>query len=211
MFDITLNNLLLRIVAAFFALIIHEAVKARCSTWLGDPTPKNSGFMSGNPLKYLEPIGFIVTVIFGFGWGQPTPTSPVYYKDRKKGIFITYFTPSLVNLFTGLLATICLGILNVAAAPAMLSAPHFMIFITAWLFNFIEVFAMISIGIAIFNMIPVYPLDGAKLLQAVLPPHTAVKMTQNEKLLQLALMLLMIFGIIGDIIRPIIHLLMGVF
>lgn len=64
MFDITISNLLLRIPAAFFALILHEMVKARCSTWLGgDPTPRNSGLMSGNPIKYLEPIGQVTDLL----------------------------------------------------------------------------------------------------------------------------------------------------
>jgi len=210
MFNFSLNALALQIPAAFLALILHEMVKARCSTRLGDPTPKKSGLMSGNPLKYLEPIGFIVTVIFGFGWGRPTPTSPIYYKDRQKGILITYVTPSLVNLFVGLLVALCAGIFNVTASQLLLGAPTAAYTVTVWLHLFLIVFARISIGIAIFNMIPVPPLDAAKILQASLSPNAAIKMTQNEKILQLALIMLVLIGVINSIIDPITNLLVNV-
>lgn len=203
MANITLGILLLRIPAAFCALVLHEMVKARCSTIMGDPTPKNSGLMSGNPIKYLEPIGFIVTVVFGFGWGRPTPTSPLYYKDRQKGIFITYLTPSLVNLLAGLLVALLSGVLSVAAFQMAVDAHPMMMVVNTWIIRFMVTFAHCSIGIALFNMIPVPPLDAAKLLQSALSPNAAIKMTQNEKLLQLVLMLLMIMGVIGAIIYPI--------
>ena len=198
---ITLNAILLRIPAAFFALVLHEMVKARCSTWMGDPTPKKSGLLSGNPFKYLEPIGFIVALVFGFGWGRPTPTSPIYYRDRQKGILITYVTPSLVNLFAGLTAAIAIGAFTMLFSQLAIAAP-FDTFVT-WGIQFLLTFAHCSIAIAIFNLIPVHPLDASKLLQASLSPNAAIKMTQNEKLLQLVLMMLIITRIISQIIDPI--------
>lgn len=207
---IDISTLLLRIPAAFFAIALHEMVKARCSTWMGDPTPERSGAMSGRPFRYLEPIGFIVAIIFGFGWGRPTPTSPLYYKDRKKGILITYLTPSVVNLFLGFLAAFFVGILNMAQVQAVLGAQPIITVMAYWLFRFIFVFANVSIAIALFNMIPVPPLDAAKLLQAALSPNAALKMTQNEKLLQLVLMLLIVMGIITDIIAPITNQLVSI-
>lgn len=207
--NVTIGVLLLRIPAAFCALVLHEMVKAKCSTMMGDPTPKKSGLMSGNPLKYLEPIGFIVTVVFGFGWGRPTPTSPLYYKDRQKGIFVTYLTPSLINLLVGLLAAIISGLFTVAAFQIVVDAHPLMLVVNTWIIRFFVTFAHCSIGIALFNMIPVPPLDAAKLLQAALSPNAAIKMTQNEKLLQLVLMFLMILGVVSAIIYPITDLLVN--
>ena len=205
-----LATLILRIIAAFFALVVHESVKARCSTLLGDPLPKNRGLLSGNPLKYIEPIGFILTVIFGFGWGRPTPTAPMYYKDVKKGIFITYLTPSLVNMLLGLAAALILGIFNAllpqaapGALPAMGATTTFSVWALYWLFRFLIIFAMINISVALFNMIPVPPLDAAKLLQSALSPNIAVKMAQNEKVLQIVLMLLIVLRIVEQVINPI--------
>ena len=207
--DITIGILLLRIPAAFCALVLHEMVKARCSTAMGDPMPKKRGLMSGNPIKYLEPIGFIVTIIFGFGWGRPTPTSPLYYRDRQKGILVTYLTPSLVNLFVGLVIAILGGVINVAANQAIPDVPPIVTILNTWVLRFMYTFANLNIAIAIFNMIPVPPMDAAKLLQAALSPNAAIKMTQNEKLLQLVLMLLMVMGVITAIIYPITRMLVG--
>ncbi|MCL1997997.1 MAG: site-2 protease family protein [Turicibacter sp.] len=203
----TLEIIIFRIPAAFIALVLHEMVKARVSTMLGDPTPKNSGFLSGKPLKYLDPLGFIVGVMFGFGWGQPTPTSPVYYKDRKKGILITFLTPSLVNLLTGLLAALLAGLLNIAAAGLVQNLQIDAIAI--WVLQFIIVFARFSIATAIFNMIPVPPLDAAKILQALVSPNVAIKITQNEKLLQIILIMLIVVGVIPSMIGAITTFIIG--
>ena len=211
MFNITLLDLFLRIPAAFLALVLHEMVKARCSTMLGDPSPKNSGLMSGNPFKYLEPIGFIITVFFGFGWGRPTPTSPMYYKDIKKGIVITYLTPSLVNLASGLLVAVLAGSLNAVIfllLPLLADNPY-MFAAVRWLIFFLHSFALVSVSIALFNMIPVPPLDAAKLLQTAISPNAAIKLAQNEKVLQIVLLLLMVMGVIGGVIMPISRQLVG--
>ena len=198
MFDIWL--IVSRIPAAFLALVIHESVKARCSTMMGDPTPKHHGLLQGNPLKYIEPIGFLLTVIMGFGWGRPTPTSPIYYKDRVKGVLITFITPSLVNLIIGLATVIFIGLLDEALGPVLVGLPRLLVMS----------FARVNIAVALFNMIPVPPLDAAKILQVFLSPNAAVKMTQNEKILQVVLMFLVFLGIIGGIINPIVNTLVSV-
>lgn len=203
MMNLSLEGLILRIPAAFLALVLHEMVKARCSTRLGDPAPRNSGLMQGKPLRYLEPIGFIVTIIFGFGWGRPTPTSPMYYKDIKKGIIFTYLTPSLVNLIAGMVVAMLVGLLTIVSAEALLHSPGTVVLVFHWLFRFMGSFAVVSISVALFNLIPVPPLDAAKLLQVMISPNAAVKLAQNEKVLQIILMFLMILDIIGMVIRPI--------
>lgn len=204
MLNFTIQTLLLQIPAAFFALALREAVKARCSTALGDPSPKNAGLLVGNPFKYIEPIGFIFTVVFDFGWGRPTPTSPLYYKDPKKGILITYLTPSVVNLFVGLFVAFFVGIVNLTAVQMTLVAIHpIFSFAAYWTLLFLAAFARINVSLALFNMIPVPPLDAAKLLQSAVSPNVAVKLTQNEKVLQLVMMMLIIMNVIPMIIRPI--------
>ena len=201
--------LLMQVPAAFLALGMHEQVKAWCSTKLGDPTPKNHGLLTNNYFKFIEPIGFILTVIMGFGWGRPTPTSPLYYKDRKKGILITYLTPSLVNLLFGLLGAVSVAMLNRFASPYIHGAHPTFILGFGWVLRFLFTLARINIGVALFNMIPVPPLDAAKLLQMVLSPNAAIKMTQNEKVLQVILMFLIVFGIITRVINPVINFMMG--
>lgn len=189
-----------QIPAAFLVLVIHESVKAHCSTKLGDPTPKHHGLLQGNPLKYIEPVGFILTVIMGFGWGRPTPTSPIYYKDRVKGVLITFITPSLINLIIGLATVIFIGLLDEAFGFLLSGIPRLLLMS----------FARVNIAVALFNMIPVPPLDAAKILQVLLSPNAAVKMTQNEKILQVVLMFLILLQVVSGVINPIVNTLVSV-
>jgi Zn-dependent protease len=176
--------------AAFFAPIIHEWVKALCSAGQGDPTPKNKGFLSGNPLKYFEPVGFFLILMFGYGWGQPVPTSPLYYKDRRRGVVITYVVPSVVNLLVGVAAAAIFNILRsvVPYAPGI----GYEVFVHAM--NILSSFARINVGMAFFNLIPVYPLDCARVLQLFLPPQTMSSMNRYEKVFQVVLLITLVFG-----------------
>jgi len=206
---LSLIGLLLTIPAAFITMALREKSRAHCSDRLGDPTPRKNGLLSGNPLKYIDPLGFIITLIFGFGWGNPTPTSPLYYKDRKKGVVITNLTPILVNLFTGLLAAALAQILLPVLQRLFAEGNFTIYYVLFWVREIIVMLSRVSVGTALFNLIPIYPLDGAKILQTFLSPNSAVKMTQNEKLLQVLLLVLMFFGIVGMIIHPVTALIVG--
>ena len=198
-----LMNYIYMLPAAFAALVLHEWVKAKCSAGLGDPTPKYNKLLRGNPFSYIEPIGYICAVIFGFGWGRPTPTSPLYYKDRKKGILITYITPSIVNMLTGVIAAVLAGLLNIVYANTYTGMHAALVFAFNGAIRIVSLYANCSIAISLFNLIPVPPLDSAKVLQAFLSPGASLKFTQNEKLLQLVLILVIVTGIAGFVINPI--------
>jgi len=182
-----------------------------CSARLGDPTPEKKGFLSRNPFKYIEPIGFVLMILFGFGWEQPVPTTPMYYKDRKKGILITYITPSVVNLLIGVITVIAVGILDAVISPEL---PNFaanaswLITFLQTVFNIILIFARCNIAVALFNILPVYPLDGSKILTLFLPPSASVALTQYEKVLQIVLLLLLAMGLIGALFDPLINIIM---
>ncbi|MCL2708801.1 MAG: site-2 protease family protein [Defluviitaleaceae bacterium] len=184
--------------AAFFAPVIHESVKALCTSKLGDPTPKNKGFLKGNPFRYFEAVGFICILIFGYGWGQPVPTSPVSYRDRKRGTLVTYITPSVVNLLVGV----------IAAASGKLFGTFYPMgpdgAIAVFFVNALYLFAKVNISLALFNIIPVYPLDGAKVLSLFLKPDLAIKMNHYEKILQVILILLLGFGLVGRAFDPLV-------
>ncbi|MCL1987667.1 MAG: site-2 protease family protein [Firmicutes bacterium] len=207
--SISISNLIIRIPVAFLALLIHESIKARCTTLLGDPTPKRRGFMTGKPLKYIDPLGFIITVIFGFGWGNPVPTSPLYYKDRYKGVILTYVTPSLFNLFVGLLAVLGLSLFNLVPIQVITESAPAVDIISSWMLSFIADFAFVNVSLALFNFVPIAPLDAAKILQTALPAKTAIIMAKNEKMLQLILIMMIIFGIMQSIIHPVAYMIIS--
>ncbi len=205
-------SLLYMIPAAFFVPVIHEWVKALCSARQGDPTPKNKGFLSGSLLKYFEPVGFFLIMMFGYGWGQPVPTSPLYYRDRRRGVILTYVIPSVVNLLLGaaLIAAVTLILKLVpqlssvyinAANFSAYSAEMLRMFsgdigtqILIHIINELLYFAQVNIGIAFFNLIPVYPMDCARVLQVFLPPQTVAAMNRYEKVFQVILLIVMFFG-----------------
>jgi Zn-dependent protease len=180
-----------------------------CSARLGDPSPKKKGFLSGNPFRYFETVGFFCMLIFRYGWGQPVPTAPVYYKDRRRGILITYITPSVVNLLVGIITAALMRLFSVLSSPLLVSPAGWPRSAVGIGLTVMQLFASCNIGLALFNIIPVYPLDGAKILQLFLKPDLAVRMNHYEKIFQIILLLLMALGAIHYVIEPITNAIIG--
>ncbi len=188
------------------AITIHEYTKALVSTKLGDPAPRNNGRLTLNPMKHLEPIGFILMIIFGFGWGSPTPTSATYYSDRKKGTIITYVTPSIVNLIVGIL----FGLLSFNIRMVLGSGlENLSTTASSYLWQICFLTAKSNVTLALFNCIPVYPLDGAKVLSVFLNQNDLIRITHYEKILQMFLILMMSLRLINWVIDPIVYLILG--
>jgi hypothetical protein len=224
--------LLMLLPGAFFAPIIHEFVKARVSAALGDPTPEKNGFITFNPFKFFEPIGFFMMLFFHVGWGQPAKTSHSFYRDKRKGIALTYTAPIVANLLVGVTTIWLFGILQnpllewaagygVSAWTLMglsvvtvidipwelmslfVSESPLIVQIVFFITRSLFVFGMMNIGLALFNLIPVYPLAANKLLLLYVSPETAMRLTHYEKPLQILLFMLLIFDVVARIIFPI--------
>jgi len=179
-----LQGILLLVPGAFFAPIIHEFIKARISAALGDPTPKKNGFLTLNPFKYFEPIGFFLLLFFHVGWGRPVPTSPFYYKNKRQGVLLVHGVPMLVNLILGMVAIFLVNILSISGIPG----------------NILYGFGLLSIRLAVFNLFPIAPLAMNKIVQIYSSPSTAMWFNNYEKPLQIVLFLLLLFGIVGLIV-----------
>lgn len=178
------------IISAFFAPIFHEWVKARVSTILGDTTPRDRGFITWNPMKFFEPIGFFLMVAFQVGWAQPVPTSALYYKDRRKGVILTHIVPIATSLFLGLL---------IAFIVANVSMPFHMI----W---FLSAFSRANIAVAVINiLLPVHPFALNRLLPLFVSPETTAKLNHYEKPMQIILMLLLAFDVLSGIVMQIVQ------
>ncbi|MCL2500135.1 MAG: site-2 protease family protein [Defluviitaleaceae bacterium] len=175
---------------AFFAPVIHEWVKAVTSHLQGDPTPRNKGFLTANPLTFVEPIGFIMMLIFGgFGWGQPVPTASLYYKNRRRGVLVTYVTPIAANLMLGVVSVMVLSLLdNGPINPFM------------WVLFY---FAQCNIFLALFNLIPVHPLGMSKIIHLFVRPEALVKLNHYEKPMQVILILALVFRLVQMIFNPV--------
>ncbi|MCC7477672.1 site-2 protease family protein [bacterium] len=186
-----LQYALAAIISIIPAIALHEFGHAAMADKLGDPTPRSQGRMTVNPAAHFDPIGLIMILVtifagFGLGWGKPVLTNPMYFKDRRKGLILVAIAGPLMNL--------CLACLTVAISYIMYMAG-------LPLYGFAQIlittFLLINIGLILFNMLPIPPLDGGNVLINLLPWRTGEKLQRLAPyglLIILALMYLRILG-----------------
>ena len=182
--------LALSVQGILIAVMVHEFSRAAVSTGLGDRLPKINKRLTLNPFNHFEPIGFILMLVTGFGWGKPVNTSPSAYKNKKRGIITTAVLPTVINF--------CI-------------APVFLIlwskfYSNTYLAYMFRLMFQYNVSLALYNLWPVSPMDCAKVLTAVLPTRQRITFTGNEKLFQMIFLLLLFFGVIGAVYRPFINL-----
>lgn len=194
-FNGSLLMMIAGVVIVLMSLTVHEVSHGYAAYKLGDPTAKNAGRLSLNPLKHLDPIGALMLFIFGFGWAKPVPVNPYYFEgDRRKGMMEVSFAGPASNL---LLAFVLIAIYTIG---------HFGTLDYAYSMTGLILYRAITLNIylAVFNLIPIPPLDGSKILAGVLPQATAYKfLTTVEQYGFLILMALVFFHITDIILVPI--------
>ena len=196
-----LINFFIQMPAILIVITIHEFTKAATSTLFGDVAPKNDKRLTLNPFKHFEPIGFIFILLLGFGWGKPVRTSGVYYKNRKFATIITYTMPIIVNLIFAFLFVLVGSTVNYFQFQFRIMPSE----VYEIVIFFIVALIRVNISIAIFNLIPVAPLCGNKIVMALMSPNEALKMTHYEKIFQIILVFLLGMGLISKFIDPIIN------
>jgi len=144
-------------------LPVHECSHAAVAYWLGDSTAKWSGRLTLNPMKHLDPLGAVMLVLFGFGYAKPVPVNPYRFTkvSQKTGMALTALAGPVSNLLMAFLSLLIYKILTLIPLSST-------VLTCAYVF-FVYVLAEINIGLAVFNLIPVTPLDGSRILGAFLP------------------------------------------
>ncbi|MBQ4573579.1 MAG: site-2 protease family protein [Clostridia bacterium] len=200
MFGISLEELpiyLMRIPCILIALAFHESAHGWMAYKLGDPTARSLGRLSMNPLKHLDPIGALMMILVGFGWAKPVPVNARYFKNPKRDMALTAIAGPISNLILGFFGTLLYMIFSNLYINAVYSgAGSLMQTVLYVLLLFCMVFMSLNISLAIFNLIPVPPLDGSRLLFIFLPDKYYFKLMQYERYISLIFMLLLIFDII---------------
>lgn len=194
---------LLMLPGIVIGLTFHEAAHGYMSAWLGDPTPRLQGRLSLNPLKHIDPIGFLCLFFAGFGWGRPVEINPMYYKHKRRDELLV----SLAGVATNFL-------IAVIAALIFKNMPVLYIFSRfagLWNAAVYVMYYMISINIVlmIFNLIPVPPLDGFGVVTQL---FNLSKYSWYYKLYDngmLILMILIVLNITDKIINPLYGMFMG--
>lgn len=186
----SLEGIVLRLASVFLCLTIHESCHGLAAYALGDPTAKRAHRLSLNPLRHIDWIGFVMMIVAGFGWAKPVPVNPNYFRKPKQGMAVTALAGPVSNL---LLAVLFLGIGKVI----YLYAPYsegMNVFFEWCLFTV----APMSVGMGLFNLIPIPPLDGSKVLAMFLPNSAYGQLMRYERYGILVLLALSWLGLGGN-------------
>lgn len=185
-----------------FALTFHEFAHGFVAYRLGDPTARDAGRLTLNPLKHLDPLGTIAFFFIKFGWAKPVPVNPNYFQNPKKDMLWVALAGPATNLGLAVVSAILTkGIWMLAtilpyssAAEAILVPLNSMLIASVW----------INLVLCIFNFLPIPPLDGSRILMGLLPHNLALSYMRIERFGFLIIIVLAFSGMLSKVIVPII-------
>ena len=191
-FGSSITSMAATLLAVLLAITLHELAHGYVAYCLGDNTAKAAGRLTLNPLAQLDPIGALMMLIAGFGWAKPVPVNPFFFKgNRTTGMMLVSLAGPLVNLVVAYIAYAVY-----VAGQGFYTVP--------FLNQFLNYCIILNVFLAVFNLIPIPPLDGSKILAGFLPKQTAFKfLTTMERYGFVILMVLILFNITDMIIQPI--------
>lgn len=182
-------NKLIMIPIVLIALTFHEFCHGWVSTKLGDNTPRFTGRLTLNPLAHLDPVGALLMILTGFGWAKPVQINPAYYKNPKNGMALTAAAGPLSNLFLAFLAMLVFtGITILNYKLGWFGGSIYAIS------SFVLRFVSVNLCFMVFNLIPIPPLDGSRILGIFLSNRAYFKLQQYERYSMIAIILLSLSG-----------------
>lgn len=197
-------NILINIPITLIALTGHEFAHGWVSSKLGDPTPEREGRLTFNPLAHLDLVGTLLMILTGFGWAKPVMVDPRYYKNQKRGMALTAAAGPLANLLMAFAAMLIYAVILIVCVKLDMGTGSLEMIGT-----FAQMFAVRNLCFMVFNIIPIPPLDGAKVLGMFLPDRAYYTMLKYERYSMLLIMLLSLAGVFGGIIGTGVNALMN--
>ncbi len=193
--ELTLTAILIKMLVLMTALPVHECAHAWAASKLGDNTARYQGRITLNPAKHLDIIGSIAMIFVGFGWAKPVPINPRNFKNQKVGMALSSLAGPLSNV---LLAYIFMIVFRILLA--------FNINLGSF-FEVLQLMILLNIGLAVFNLLPIPPLDGSRIATLFLSNQTYFKIMQYERYIFFGLIIVMYSGLLSKPIMFLVNLL----
>ena len=181
-------SILLGLVPSLLCITLHELSHGLVAYKLGDDTAKRAGRLTLNPIKHLDPMGLLMMLVFHVGWAKPVPVNMFKFKNPKRGMAITALAGPVSNL---VIAVVFMFLYGAAYIPFGQSDAG------SYFLSMLQLTAYISLGLAIFNLIPISPLDGSKVLFSFMSDERYYKLMRYEKYGAIIMFLLVATGILG--------------
>ncbi len=182
----SLWDMLLRLAAVLLCLTVHETCHGLAAYALGDPTARRAHRLSLNPLRHIDWFGLLMMFLAGFGWAKPVPVNPNYFKKPKQGMALTALAGPVSNFLLALIMLLGARIFCDVAAYTETNQR---------ILDFLLMVAILSIGLGLFNLVPIPPLDGSKVLFAVLSDRAYDQLMRYERYGMLVLFALVFFEV----------------
>ena len=199
MFDFSLTGLIAGLPGLVIALVIHEYAHAKAADVMGDFTPRMTGRLTLNPMAHIDPIGLIMLLVVRFGWAKPVMINARNFRNWRQGELLVAAAGPVANLLVAFISLLAMAVLF---KLGMFSEGVRLVLSMMVLFN---------INFAIFNMLPLPPLDGSKILMVLLPGRLAYKLMSLERYSFIILIFLMMTPFLTMILIPLQRLVLSVF
>lgn len=181
-----LNMLIISVIFLIIAITVHEYSHALIAYKLGDPTAKIYGRLSLNPLKHIDPLGLLALFIFRIGWGKPVPVDTYNFKNPKRDEILVSIVGPASNFLLAILTSLVLNTVSLSSFLAFL----------------LSSFIQLNIFLAVFNLLPIWPLDGSKIILNLLPLESSLNWQESmEKYGYLLIIILAYTGLLIQIVQ----------
>jgi Zn-dependent protease len=192
--SLTLENIIMMVPILLIALPFHEFAHGWVAWKMGDPTAKDAGRLTLNPIRHLDLVGTIMMFIAHVGWAKPVPINPSYFRNRRTGTILVSLAGPLSNLILAFLSTFIWGVVVKLSSIGVIPVESdTAVSVLLAVEQFFTTLIIVNISLAVFNLIPIPPLDGSRLISSFIPEESYYRFARYEQYIGLAFLALVVF------------------